>query len=59
MRPPTNKAIRAAQARRQVESLREGLLQVLRDIWRDLFDAYRPERHYMRGPGPKWRAKHT
>jgi hypothetical protein len=18
---------------------------------------YRPERHYMRGPGPKWRAK--
>jgi hypothetical protein len=23
-----------------------------------LFDGYRPERHYMRGPGPKWRAKH-
>ncbi len=22
-------------------------------------DAYRPERHYMRGPGPKWHAKHT
>jgi hypothetical protein len=20
-------------------------------------DRYRPERHYMRGPGPKWRAK--
>ncbi|MCK1710313.1 MULTISPECIES: hypothetical protein [unclassified Bradyrhizobium] len=19
---------------------------------------YRPELHYMRGPGPKWRAKH-
>lgn len=19
---------------------------------------YRPEDHYMRGPGPKWRAKH-
>ena len=19
---------------------------------------YRPERHYMRGPGPQWRAKH-
>ncbi len=19
---------------------------------------YRPERHYMRGPGPKWHAKH-
>jgi hypothetical protein len=21
-------------------------------------DGYRPERHYMRGPGPKWQAKH-
>jgi hypothetical protein len=21
-------------------------------------DSYQPERHYMRGPGPKWRAKH-
>ena len=20
---------------------------------------YRPEAHYMRGPGPKWRAKHA
>lgn len=33
------------------------------DLWRtvttDLFDTYRPERHYMRGPGPKWRAKHS
>jgi hypothetical protein len=23
-----------------------------------LFDTYRPELHYMRGPGPKWREKH-
>jgi hypothetical protein len=22
-------------------------------------DTYRPEAHYMRGPGPKWRAKHA
>lgn len=22
-------------------------------------NAYHPERHYMRGPGPKWHAKHT
>ena len=32
------------------------------ELWRtvtiDLFDTYRPERHYMRGPGPKWHAKH-
>jgi hypothetical protein len=24
-----------------------------------LFDPYRPEKHYMRGPGPKWREKHA
>jgi hypothetical protein len=33
------------------------------DLWRivttDLFDTYHPEQHYMRGPGPKWRAKHA
>lgn len=23
-----------------------------------LFDPYRPEQHYMRGPGPKWHEKH-
>jgi len=23
-----------------------------------LFDDYRPEVHYMRGPGPKWHEKH-
>jgi hypothetical protein len=24
----------------------------------DLLDPYRPELHYMRGPGPKWHEKH-
>ncbi|MDU6373102.1 MAG: hypothetical protein E6575_03150 [Bradyrhizobium sp.] len=37
-------------------------LAALRDRWKTLLaligDPYRPERHYMRGPGPKWRAKH-
>jgi hypothetical protein len=23
-----------------------------------VFNPYRPELHYMRGPGPKWRARH-
>ncbi len=36
--------------------------QVLSAFWQDLTrDAvrpYRPELHYMRGPGPAWRAKH-
>jgi hypothetical protein len=30
-----------------------------RTLMRDLFDPYRPELHYMRGPGPKWREKHA
>ncbi|MGA7453435.1 MAG: hypothetical protein WBW73_19860 [Rhodoplanes sp.] len=28
-------------------------------LFNDLFGVYRPERHYMRGPGPKWREKHA
>ena len=28
-------------------------------VLRSLVDHYRPELHYMRGPGPKWRAKHA
>jgi hypothetical protein len=27
-------------------------------LFQDLFHPYRPERYYMRGPGPKWHAKH-
>ena len=38
------------------------LLSVVAMLWRtlrrDLTDHYRPELQYMRGPGPKWRAKH-
>jgi hypothetical protein len=34
-----------------------------RSFWRlffaRTFDPYRPELHYMRGPGPAWRAKHV
>ncbi len=37
-------------------------LAELRTFWRQFvakaFDPYRPEQHYMRGPGPAWRAKH-
>ena len=28
-----------------------------RDLTRDVIRPYRPELHYMRGPGPAWRAK--
>jgi hypothetical protein len=33
-----------------------------RELWqilRDVYDPYRPELYYMRGPGPKWRATHA
>jgi hypothetical protein len=30
-----------------------------RRLTTSLFDPYQPELHYMRGPGPKWRAKHA
>jgi hypothetical protein len=35
-----------------------GPLQYWRSLKKAIFDAYRPELHYMRGPGPKWRQKH-
>jgi hypothetical protein len=31
---------------------------VVHNLAMDVRDCYRPELHYMRGPGPKWRAKH-
>jgi hypothetical protein len=30
-----------------------------RPLTASLFDPYRPELHYMCGPGPKWREKHA
>src|SRR5262249_4201828 len=33
--------------------------QIWRTLKKDLCDPYRPELHYMRGPGPKWREKHA
>jgi hypothetical protein len=32
-------------------------IRELERTFEDAFDPYRPELHYMRGPGPKWRAK--
>lgn len=37
--------------------LRTTLVAVCRSLLVDLFRPYHPERHYMRGPGPKWREK--
>ena len=40
--------------------LRE-LSKALSELWRRIMaaDRYRPERHYMRGPGPQWHARHA
>ena len=35
--------------------------RTLREVWQASGEAggiYRPEKHYMRGPGPKWHAKY-
>jgi hypothetical protein len=37
----------------------DAMAQRWRRLTRLLFDPYRPELHYMRGPGPKWREKHA
>jgi hypothetical protein len=39
-------------------SRRVTVIELLRLLSADFFDPYRPELHYMRGPGPKWREKH-
>ena len=43
---------------RAVPPLGRAIVAACASLLRDLFGTYRPERHYMRGPGPKWRAKH-
>ena len=41
----------------QAPSLAATVVAMVRDIARDLSGSYRPEQHYMRGPGPKAREK--
>jgi hypothetical protein len=35
------------------------ILQLEDTLFRKIFNHYRPELHYMRGPGPKWLEKHS
>lgn len=41
---------------------KSGVIVEIKSFWRAFFDRafspYRPEQHYMRGPGPAWRAKY-
>ena len=44
-------------ARKTAETFSD-FASVVHNLVLDVGDSYRPELYYMRGPGPKWRAKH-
>jgi hypothetical protein len=39
-------------------AIRRSVVARIRGLLKRLSDPYRPELHYMRGPGPKWHEKH-
>lgn len=45
-------------ASRPALHLGKEIASVVNSLVADIVSEYRPERHYMRGPGPKWREKH-
>ena len=47
----------SAFARKTAESASD-FASVVHNLILDVRDSYRPGLHYMRGPGPKWRAEH-
>jgi hypothetical protein len=51
-------AVRRSAPHREASGLIADLGDLLQNLTKGLFDTYRPELHYMRGPGPKWHAKH-
>ena len=60
MRSYTHSVARASARARATPSAGRGRLAALwRRLVKGLFDRYRPELHYMRGPGPKWRDRHA
>lgn len=60
MRSYTHSVARASARAHATSSAGPGRLAVLwRTLVKELFDPYRPELHYMRGPGPKWRDRHA
>lgn len=47
-----------AKAATRMPSLRAAAADLWHALTSGLFNTYHPERHYMRGPGPKWREKY-
>jgi hypothetical protein len=52
------KTTRSGVAHRMASGVLADLAEFAHSLARSLFDPYRPELYYMRGPGPKWHAKH-
>jgi hypothetical protein len=52
------KSTRSCAAHRMAPGVLSDLSEVVQTLARSLFDPYRPELDYMRGPGPRWHAKH-
>jgi hypothetical protein len=42
-----------------MDALRLRLAVVVEALWGPPDKSYQPSRHYMRGPGPKWRERHS
>jgi hypothetical protein len=53
------KVVRNLNPRHTASGFRADFADLFRSLTTALFDGYRPELHYMRGPGPKWHAKHA
>jgi hypothetical protein len=55
----TSVSLSASAVKRGEQS---GLVAEIKSFWREFFtrafNPYRPELHYMRGPGPAWNAKY-
>jgi hypothetical protein len=48
----------SARSVRRSSSALGSVFAELHNVFKGMFDPYRPELHYMRGPGPKWREKY-
>lgn len=54
-RRPSIKAVERKPSSAATYCLTKDLADAIRTLMQ--FESYRPELHYMRGPGPKWHAK--
>jgi hypothetical protein len=56
---PSRSAAAAPMHADSAPSLRKAIIETWHTLLKDIGGTYHPERHYMRGPGPKWHAKHA